>query len=237
MISLQDKKVLVVGGSSGIGLATAKAAAAAGARVTIASRSADRLAAAVKDIGAGADSRQLDQTNDTSVEKFFSDGQEWDGIVMSAGAGGRGVPSEISMDTAFAAMNGKFWGYYRVARAAKITSGGSLTFISGALSNNPAPGASLISAINAAIEGLTLGLAIDFAPTRVNTVCPGIVDTALWEQLSDDARKAMYENARARLPARKVGEPDEVAQAILYFMTNAFSTGTVLHLDGGAKLL
>ena len=93
----------------------------------------------------------------------------------------------------------------------------------------------LATAKAAAAAGL--GLAIDFAPTRVNTVCPGIVDTALWEQLSDDARKAMYENARARLPARKVGEPDEVAQAILYFMTNAFSTGTVLHLDGGAKLL
>jgi NAD(P)-dependent dehydrogenase (short-subunit alcohol dehydrogenase family) len=141
------------------------------------------------------------------------------------------------MADAMAAMNGKFWTYFRIARAARIATGGSLTLVSGGLGSKPAPGAALVSAINAAIEGLTRGLALDFAPTRVNTVSPGIIDTPLWDRMTATDRQAMYAKATATLPARRVGKPEDVGQAILFLMTNPFATGSVLHLDGGSLLL
>ncbi len=173
MISLHGQQVLVVGGSSGIGLATAKAAVAAGAHVTIAGRSEAKLELAVQALGHGVVGRPLDAGDDKSVADFFADGKTWDHVVATTGAGGRGQIANIAMADALAAMNGKFWTYFRVARAAKIATGGSLTLVSGGLGSKPAPGAALVSAINAAIEGLTRGLALDFAPTRVNTVSPG----------------------------------------------------------------
>src|SRR5262249_51855374 len=152
-------------------------------------------------------------------------------------SGGRGPVASIAMADAMAAMNGKFWTYFRIARAAKIATGGSLTLVSGGLGSKPAPGPALVSAINAAIEGLTRGLALDFAPTRVNTVSPGIIDTPLWDRMSAADRQAMYAKATATLPARRVGKPEDVGQAILFLMTNPFATGSVLHLDGGSMLL
>jgi NAD(P)-dependent dehydrogenase (short-subunit alcohol dehydrogenase family) len=237
MISVHGQQVLIVGGSSGIGLATAKAAAQAGAHVTIAGRSEAKLELAVQALGHGAVGRPLDAGDDKSVADFFADGKTWDHVVATTGAGGRGQIANIAMADALAAMNGKFWTYFRIARAAKIATGGSLTVVSGGLGSKPAPGAALVSAINAAIEGLTRGLALDFAPTRVNTVSPGIIDTPLWDRMTAADRQAMYAKATATLPARRVGKPEDVGQAILFLMTNPFATGSVLHLDGGSLLL
>ncbi|MDB5405429.1 MAG: short-chain dehydrogenase/reductase [Rhodospirillales bacterium] len=237
MISITDKKVLVVGGSSGIGLATARAAANAGARVTIAARSKARLAAAIAAIGPNVTRRQLDAGDDASVAAFFADAGEWDHVVATAGKGGRGRLPDIAMPDALDAMNAKFWSYYRIARAARIASGGSLTFVSGTIGSKPTPGAALVSAINAAIEGLARGLALDLSPVRVNTVSPGIIDTPLWDRLSEGERQALFDRAAANLPARRIGQPEDVAQAILFLMTNPFATGTVVHLEGGGLLL
>jgi NAD(P)-dependent dehydrogenase (short-subunit alcohol dehydrogenase family) len=237
MISVHGQQVLIVGGSSGIGLATAKAAAQAGAHVTIAGRSEAKLELAVQALGHGAVGRPLDAGDDKSVADFFAEGKTWDHVVATTGAGGRGQIANIAMADALAAMNGKFWTYFRIARAAKIATGGSLTLVSGGLGSKPAPGAALVSAINAAIEGLTRGLALDFAPTRVNTVSPGIIDTPLWDRMATADRQAMYAKATATLPARRVGKPEDVGQAILFLMTNPFATGSVLHLDGGSLLL
>jgi NAD(P)-dependent dehydrogenase (short-subunit alcohol dehydrogenase family) len=237
MISVEHKKVLVVGGSSGIGLATARAAAHARAAVTIAARTETRLATAVEAIGHGATGRQLDAGDDAAVDAFFADRREWDHVVVTAGKGGRGRLDEIAMPDAFAAMNGKFWSYYRIARAARIAPSGSLTFVSGMHGHKPAPGAPLISAINAAIEGLARGLAVDLSPIRVNTISPGVIDTPLWDRLSEAERKVMFDRAAATLPVRRIGQPEDVAQAVLFLMTNPFATGTVLHLEGGALLL
>lgn len=237
MVSLNGKDVLIVGGSSGIGLATAKLAAEAGARVTIASRSQDKLTAAASAIGRGVSARVLDAGDDASVAAFFADGRVWDHIVASAGQGGRGKLADLSMDAAFAAMNAKFWSYFRVARAAKIAPGGSLTFVTGGLGSKPSPGASLVSAVNAAVEGMTRGLALDFAPTRVNTVSPGMVVTPLWDQFNDAQKQALFDKAATNLPARRVGQPEDLGHAILFVMTNPYTTGTVVHVDGGSMLL
>jgi NAD(P)-dependent dehydrogenase (short-subunit alcohol dehydrogenase family) len=236
MTSLAGKRVLVIGGSSGIGLAAAKAAAQAGAHVTIAARSQDRLVKAAADISHGVVTRTIDTSDDKSVEDFFRN-SVWDHIVASAGAGGRGKLPEMAVADAQAIMNTKFWGYFRIARAAKISPSGSLTFIGGKLAARPTPGTALIASVNSAIEGLTRGLALDLAPTRVNTISPGVIDTPLWDQMAPAARQAMYQNAGETLPARRIGQPEDVAQALVFLMTNPFATGMVMNLEGGALLV
>lgn len=241
MLSLEGKKVLVVGGSTGMGLGAAKLIAAAGAKVTLASRSQEKLDAAVKEIGSNAEAHALDATDDNAVEAFFADsgpgGGMWDHVIASIGRGGRGKLPDMSMETAFAAMDAKFWAYFRIARAAKIAEDGSLTFVSGGLSRKPAPGAALVSAVNGAVESMTLGLALDMSPTRVNTLCPGMIDTPLWDQFSEEDRKAFYARTADRLPVKRIGYPEDAGQAIVMLMTNPFATGTILDLDGGNFLL
>ena len=236
MASLAGKQVLIIGGSSGIGLAAAKAAAEAGAHVTVAARTLARLESATATIGHDAKARTIDTSDDDSVEEFFRN-SVWDHVVASAGAGGRGKLPDMKIADAQDAMNTKFWGYFRIGRAAKISPTGSLTFIGGKLGTRPTPGTALIASVNAAIEGLTRGLAVDLAPTRVNTISPGVIDTPLWDQMSPQAREAMYKKAAETLPARRIGQPEDVAQALIFLMTNPFATGTVLHLEGGALLV
>ena len=237
MISLHGQQVLIVGGSSGIGLATAKLAVAGGAHVTIAGRSEAKLELAVQQLGHGVVGRPVDASNDKSITDFFADSKSWDHVVATIGAGGRGRITDLSMADAFAAMNGKFWTYVRVARAAKIVSGGSLTLASGLYGSKPAPGTVLVGAINGAIDGLTRGLAVDFAPTRVNTVSPGIIDTPLWDRMPPADRHALFKMTAEALPARRIGHAEDVGQAIIFLMTNPFATGSVLHLEGGARLV
>lgn len=133
-------------------------------------------------------------------------------------------------------MNSKFWGAYRLTKAARLNDGGSITLTSGFLSHRPSASAVLQGAINAALEGLVRGLALEFAPLRVNAVSPGLIDTALYAAMPADARAAMMDKARERLPARRVGSADDVAQAILMVTTNPYITGSTVVVDGGGTI-
>ena len=137
------------------------------------------------------------------------------------------------MAEAQASVNSKFWGAYRIARVAKIVDGGSLTFISGSLSQRPMVGAVLQGAINAAIEALARGLALERAPIRVNTASPGLIDTKLWHSMGATERQKMFDQMAGGLPVRRVGQPDDIAQAVLYVATNPFVSGTTTVVDGG----
>ena len=234
--SLQGARVLVLGGSSGIGLATAKAATAAGAKVTIASRSKDKVDAAVSQIGAGATGVALDASNDAAIEAFFAAQPEWDHIVVSVAAGRSAGIRALSMQDAYNNMSAKFWTAYRTARAARVTPDGSLTLVSGFLSRRPNKDALLQGAINAALEALGRGLALEMAPVRVNSVSPGIIDTPIRAAMPADARQKMLEGAAAALPVKRVGQADDIADAIILLMTNPFTTGTTLFVDGGGSI-
>ena len=234
--SLKDARVLVLGGSSGIGLATAKAAAAAGAKVTLASRSNDKVNAAAMQVGKGAVGVPIDTTNDTALEAFFSKQPEWDHIVVSVAAGRSAGLQDLSLQDAYGNMNAKFWTAYKTARFARIAPEGSLTLVSGFLSQRPNKDALLQGCINAALESLGRGLALALSPVRVNTVSPGLIDTPIRAAMPADKKKAMLDHAAATLPARRVGQADDVADAILMLMTNPFTTGSTLFIDGGGMI-
>jgi NAD(P)-dependent dehydrogenase (short-subunit alcohol dehydrogenase family) len=235
MFSFTNQDVLVVGGSSGIGLATAKAFAAAGARVTIASRSGDKLTAALKEIGDGARSEVLDTGDAQAVESFLA-AHTWNHVVVSAAKTPSGPVRQLSLDDAHKAMESKFWGAYRVARAARIRDGGSLTIVSGFLSVRPSATSVLQGAINAALESLVRGMALEFSPVRVNAVSPGMIRTPLWSGMDDDKREAMFAAVAEKLPAKRAGEPEDIANAILYAAATPFTTGSTIVVDGGGSI-
>ncbi|RKP46209.1 SDR family oxidoreductase [Pararobbsia silviterrae] len=237
MAQFSGKKVLVVGGSSGIGEATAKAFATQGANVTIASRSAAKLKDAAARIGANTQTVVLDTVDAGAIDAFFASAGAFDHIVISAAQTSTGPIRQLTLDEAHASMESKFWGAYRIARAARFNEGASLTFVSGFLSIRPSKTSVLQGAINAAVEALARGLALELAPVRVNTVSPGLIATPLWEKLNDDARKAMYESAAARLPAQRVGEPEDVANAVVYLASTPFATGSTVLIDGGGAII
>lgn len=232
---MQDKRVLVVGGSSGIGQAVARQAAALGASVTIASRSAEKLARAAQAIG-DIQTAVLDSTDAQAVEAFFSSQDAFDHIVVSAAVTPIASVRDLSLSDARSAMESKFWGAYNVARAARLTERGSLTLVSGFLADRPAAGAALQGAINAALESLARGLALELSPARVNAVSPGMIDTPLWAGMDEASREAMYAGVAASVPAKVMGQPADVANAVLYLMQTPFATGSTVRVDGGGAI-
>src|SRR5271155_379326 len=233
---LKNTRVLVLGGSSGIGLATAVAAVESGASVTIASRSQPKLDAALSRLGGDARAVVLDTGDAAAVERFFAEEAPWDHIVVSAAQTPGGPVRTLGLADAKTAMESKFWGAYRVARAARIKDGGSLTFVSGFLSVRPSASSVLQGAINAALEALARGLALELAPVRVNAVSPGLISTPLWAGMAEEKRAAMFAGAAQHLPARRVGQPQDIANAVLFLATTRFATGSTVRVDGGGAI-
>jgi NAD(P)-dependent dehydrogenase (short-subunit alcohol dehydrogenase family) len=234
-MQLGGKKVVVVGGSSGIGLATAALAKSEGAEVVIASRSAERLEAAAHKLGSTA--IPTDVTNDDSVANLFRICGPVDHVVVTAAQLRTGPFKTVPMDDVRATMEGKFWGAWRVARAAEFRAGGSLTFVSGFLSVRPRTNSAIVGVANGALESLTRSLALELAPVRVNCVSPGIIDTPIRAAMPEAARRDMLAKAAAALPVGRVGTSEDIAQQILTFMTVGFATGSIVYLDGGALVI
>jgi NAD(P)-dependent dehydrogenase (short-subunit alcohol dehydrogenase family) len=228
--------ILVVGGSSGIGFATAALAAKQGGRVTIVSRSHERLVSAAKSLP-GVVTGVLDVTDAEAVERFFGDGTLWDHVIVAGSATNAGPARTFSLNDAHSAMASKFWGPYHVGRHAQIRHGGSLTFVSGVYSVRPSKQAVLQGAINAALEALARGLALELAPVRVNTVSPGLTMTPLWDRLEPSVRAKMFKDKAAQLPTGRTGQAEDIASAILFLAANPFTTGTTLLIDGGDALV
>ncbi|HEY0223807.1 MAG TPA: SDR family oxidoreductase [Pseudolabrys sp.] len=233
-MSLAGKKVVVVGGSSGIGLATAELAKREGADVIIASRNAERLQAAAAKLGVKG--MPADVTDDDSIINLFKACGPVDHVIVSAAQLKTGPFKTVAMADVRATLEGKFWGAWRAARAAEIRTGGSLTLVSGFLSIRPRPNSAIVSSVNGALESLTRALALELAPVRVNCVSPGIIDTPIRAAMPEAARKEMLAKAAAGLPVGRVGLAEDVAQQIYAFMANGFATGAIVYLDGGGAI-
>jgi len=231
---LKGKKVVVVGGSSGIGFSAAELAKAEGAEVIIASHNPDRLNAAASKLGVTA--IPADVTSDESVASLFRACGPVDHVVLTAAQLRSGPFKTVSMEDVRGTMEGKFWGAWRVARSAEIRAGGSLTLVSGYLSIRPRPNSAIVGAANGAIESLARSLALELAPVRVNCVSPGIIDTPIRAAMPEAARLDMLAKTAAALPVGRVGVGEDIARQILAFMTIGFATGSIVYIDGGALI-
>jgi NAD(P)-dependent dehydrogenase (short-subunit alcohol dehydrogenase family) len=230
-MQLQGAHVVVVGGSSGIGLAAAQLARREGATITIAGRSAERLAAAQRTLGE-ARTVVADIADEAAVRDIFH------GIVVSAGNLGNGRIVQNDMATLRRIVDERIFGVVHVVRqAAPRIQQGSITFTSGGLSSRPRLGAAMFTASLAAVEALAPALALELAPIRVNAVTPGLIDTPLLNAAYGAERDTLVKNRAAALPGKRIGSAEEVAQLMLMLMTNAYVNGAVLHVDGGGRYL
>ena len=237
--ALKGSTVVVIGGSSGIGLATAAAALEAGAEVVITGRSEQRLEAAAASLGSRVRAVGVDSADEGGTKALFDSLPEVHHIFVSAGAVGPG-PLTATTDQLRPLLDTRVWGSVFAAKygAPRIAEGGSITFCSGVSALRPRPGGSGVSAASAAaVEALARSLAVELAPIRVNVVVPGLIDTPLIANAFGEHRERMLEAAAASLPVRRIGRPEDIADGVLFLMRNGYVTGTTLVIDGGRLLV
>lgn len=240
-MTLVGKRVLVVGGSSGIGLAVARLAAAEGAAVVIASSNAQRVAAATASLP-GAEGATLDVRDEADVRRAMDEVGAIDHLVHTAGDWGsfrRGALAETDLALAGQVFEVRFWGAIRVVKAAipHLREGGSISLTNGMIAHRPSKTSAISTAMAGGIEHLTRALAVELAPLRVNCVCPGLIRTDVWASIPEDRREAELARMTARQPLARAGEPGECAEAYVHLMRAGYTTGQVLHVDGGGSIV
>jgi len=231
--SLSGKTVVVIGGSSGIGAAVAKAAAARGAQVVLAGR---RVSSGVEN---GVRSEPVDVTDSASLQRLFEAVGRFDHLVYTAGPSVRAKNLiDTDLDEAQDNFNVKLWGSLRAIQLALpfLDEHGSISLTSGQLGRKFAPGQFIKTGINAATEALGKQLAKELAPRRVNVICPGVIDTPAYAGLDEAQRLAMFASVGGTLPVGRVGQADEVAEGYVLAMENGFMTGAVIDINGGGLL-
>ena len=236
-MDLKNKTVVIIGGTSGIGLATAVEANERGAIVHAASRSKDKVEAKALE-HPDISFFQQDIHDSLGLEKSFQALGKIDHVVaVATGANRKNAPFMEQSPEEFKEAFNKFWGYTNVARLSLplIRQEGSLTFVSGFPARKCNVGMSSISATGCAVEGLSRALALEVAPIRVNVVAPGIIDTEAFDRLGEGKSTAL-ENMGKNIPIGRVGRPEEVGLAILHAMENPYMTGATIDIDGGILL-
>jgi NAD(P)-dependent dehydrogenase (short-subunit alcohol dehydrogenase family) len=241
-MDITNRKIVVVGGSSGMGLAIASAAQARGAEVVIVGRSVERLEQATSEF-AEADRVQTiaaDVTHEDDVSRLFTQVGSFDHLVITAVSNLTYMPiRDLDMDAARQTIEAKLVAALLLSKyaARTINEHGSITFTAGIAAERPIPTGFLVGAINGALFSLTYGLALALAPVRVNAISPGWVDTPPLEKIFGPRKAAAIEQLEQRLPTGRIGRPADIAHAVLFLLENEFTTGTVLPIDGGHRLV
>lgn len=237
---MHNRRVVVIGGSSGIGFAVAEQVAAEGADVVIASSNADRVASAVTKLGSKAEGRTLDVSDERAIRSFFEKLGAFDHLVFTAGDSLQLIELAVmDFEKARQAFELRYWSALAAVKYgnSQIRPGGSIVLTTGIASQRPRKGWSLGASVCGAMEGLTRALAVELAPIRVNAVSPGVVRTNLWQNIPEQDRESMFENIGKSLPVGRVGEAHDIAQAYVFLMQEGFSTGQIVTVDGGTVLV
>jgi NAD(P)-dependent dehydrogenase (short-subunit alcohol dehydrogenase family) len=235
---MSSEHIIVLGGTSGIGLATARTLLERGKKVTVAGRDRERLEAARRALGGRAEAAAVDATDAAAVQAFFAGVGKFDHLVLAFGSR-RGIGPLASIDPSEVRLGfeEKVFPQVSCAQAAlPYLTSGSLTFVSAISGQSAAPGTVGIGSANAAVAALVPILAMELKPLRVNGVSPGVVDTPWWDFLNAEQKKAAFAGFAARTPVGRIGRAEDVADAIAFLIGNTFMSGHLLICDGGARL-
>jgi NAD(P)-dependent dehydrogenase (short-subunit alcohol dehydrogenase family) len=236
----ENQRVVIVGGSSGIGLAVAEEAAAQGAEVVVVSSNAERVRGAVRAIGGEARGEAVDVSDEKAIESFFTNFGAFDHLVFTAGDSLQlHQLADTDLKQARRTFELRYWSALATVKygSPQIRKGGSIVLTTGVAGRRPHSGWVIAASVCGTIEALTRALAVELAPIRVNAVCPGIVRTNLWQSMNADAREHLYESVGKSLLVGRVGEACEIAHAYLFLMQEGYGTGQSVVLDGGAVLV
>lgn len=235
---MKGESVLIFGGSSGIGEATARQALAAGAEVTIVGRSPASLEQALARLP-GAKGTRADARDAKAVAGIFEQRGPFGHVVICVSGGkGAGPFHDLEVEAVRAAFEEKTFAQWTVAQAAaRAMKAGSLTLVTAASARSTIRGTAGLAAVNGALEAIVPILALELAPLRVNAVSPGIIDTPWWEEMPRQQKDAIFQQAGETLPSGRIGKPEEIARAIVFLMTTGFVTGSTLVVDGGGHLV
>ncbi|MBZ9812994.1 SDR family oxidoreductase [Mesorhizobium sp. CA7] len=229
---------VIVGGSSGIGLATAKRLVGPGMKVTITGRNEEKLKSAWKSLDGTVAKAAFDATKPDEVRNFFERLGPFDHLVLAA-SGGKGLGPFATLDLADigSGVDEKIRPQLSCLQAAlpTLNKAGSVTFISAVSAQIAAPGVAGIGAINGMLLTVAPILAVELKPLRVNVVAPGVIDTPWWDFLPDDQRQAVFAEYAGKTPVGRIGRAEDVAEAIAFLVSNSFMTGQVLTCDGGLR--
>jgi NAD(P)-dependent dehydrogenase (short-subunit alcohol dehydrogenase family) len=234
---LKDKTVLVVGRGSGLARAIVLAAVQEGAQVVAAGRDSETLPAAYAAEPA-VTTETVDLTDEASIAALGERLGRLDHVVSTASARVRGRVADLDRDALRLSFDTKVIGPLMLAKhlAPRIREGGSFVIFSGVAAAKIAVGTLGVAITNAAADTLARSLALELAPIRVNAISPGVVDTGAWDALGPQGKADYFAQIASRNPARRIGTADDIAQAVLFAMTNTFLTGQTLHIDGGEPL-
>ncbi|PWV49048.1 SDR family oxidoreductase [Chitinophaga sp. S165] len=238
--ALTGKRVIVLGASSGLGLATAIAAAAEGAKVVIVSGNQQRINEALTRLPAGSEGYAVDLSNEQNIKNFFEQAGYFDHLVYTAGENlTLNKISDLVLADAHSFFNLRYWGVLAAIKygAPYIREGGSINLTGGIASPRPNTGWGIAASICGAMEGFTRAMAVELAPIRVNQVSPGVIRTNLWNSMSAEDRENLYTSVGEALLLKRVGEAEDIAQTFIYMMKQQFATGQVITVDGGALLV
>ncbi|MBL1260297.1 MAG: SDR family oxidoreductase [Thiotrichaceae bacterium] len=239
-MKISNSKVLIIGGSSGLGLGIAKECAINEAQVTIASRSKEKLQDSVSEIGYGAECHVVDISSETSIINLFKNVGHIDHLVVTSGFVTGKQFSELSEKDARDDFEINFWGKFNVSKygVKYLNKGGSIIFISGAFARKPNPNVFMTSVSVAAVEAMAKTLAISLSPIRVNVISPYVIDTSLTGsgQMNED-RKEFLESTAKSLPSKCIGSPKDIGEAAMFLMSNSYVTGSILSIDGGFTVI
>lgn len=237
-MNLENQRVVIIGGSSGIGLATARIVAAAGANVIIAGRKPDKVDQALATLGGSVSGEVVDATSREETQNFFRRIGPFDHLVLTlAGHEGAGEFRTLDFDMLHRVFETKFWPQLIAAQASLdfLRKDGSLTIVSAVTGHTAFAGASGFAAVNGALEAMVPTLALELQPLRVNAVSPGGIATPFWDDLPDEARETFFAQSAAITPVKRFGRPEDVAQVIALLISDTFLTGTIIDCDGGAR--
>lgn len=238
--TLDNKRVVILGGSSGIGLAVAQLAASMGARIVIASSNSEKIQRAIGSIPGEAQGEAVDASDEHAIENFFTSLGAFDHLVFTAGDSLHLNPlGKTDLQHARRAFELRYWAALAAVKYGnpQIRKGGSVVLTTGIAGQRPQAGWTIAASVCGSIEALTRALAIELAPIRVNAVSPGVIRTELWQNMDPAEREQFYQRIGQSLPVGRVGEAQDIAQAYLFLMQQGFATGQVLVVDGGTVLV
>jgi len=238
--SFKNKRVVIIGASSGIGLATAELLSKAGAELILANRHVAQLKERAQDLPGEPSLHRVDVTVEEEVKEFFEHLGEFDHLVVPAAGAVLGTLADSPTEKTRALMDSKFWGQYWTVKygTRHMAKDGSITLFSSTVTQKPIPGTTAYAAVGSAIEAASRIWALEYAPIRINTIVPGIIDTPIWEgMLGKEGAAVQLEQTANLLPVKRVGMPIDVAKTVAFLIDNTFINGTTIVVDGGHRLV